>query len=275
MRRQHSAIAGWGRTFIALLIAVAVLFPLIWVVLSSFQPTPDFSLPTPPLVPEHFTTANYAMLGGQLKPLVTSITVALCAALFSVAIGVPAAYALAIFRWRVAPVAIFLILVTQVVPTVMLATPVYLTFSSLHLLNSIPALVIATSSAGVPFTILVLQAFMTDIPPALREAAYTDGASEFRTLRSVVFPISRTAAISAGLFSFLFAWSDLLWALTLNTNDTVIPLPLSIFQFIGQYHIEWGAIMASASIAVIPAIALLVAAQRYISVGLTAGAIKE
>ena len=275
MRRRHSQFADWSRTAVALIIAIALLFPLVWVVLSSFQPTPDFSLPTPPLVPLHFTLANYAMVGGQLKPLATSILVALCSAFFSVGIGLPAAYALAIFKWKVAPVAIFLILVTQVVPTVMLATPAYLTFSSLHLLNSIPGLVIATSSAGVPFTILVLQAFMADIPPALREAAYIDGASELRTLISVVFPISRPAVISAGLFSFLFAWSDLLWALTLNTNGTVVPLPLSIFEFIGQYHIEWGAIMASASIAVIPAIALLVAAQRYISVGLTAGAIKE
>jgi multiple sugar transport system permease protein len=260
---------------VALVIAVGLLLPLIWVILSSFQPTPDFSAPTPSLFPQHFTTANYGMLGSQLKPLATSIIVATCSALFSVLLGVPAAYALAIFRWRIAPVAVFLVLVTQVVPTVMLATPVYLTFSSLHLLNSIPALVIATSSAGVPFTILVLQAFMADIPPVLREAAYMDGASEFRTLRSVILPISRTAVIASGLFSFLFAWSDLLWALTLNTNGKVVPLPLSIFEFIGQYHIEWGAIMASASIAVIPAIALLVAAQRYISVGLTAGAIKE
>jgi multiple sugar transport system permease protein len=201
--------------------------------------------------------------------------VSTCSALLSVAIAVPAAYALAAFRLRITGLALFLLLVTQIVPTVMLATPLYLTFSHLGLLNSIPGLVIADSSAGVPFAILVLTAFLSDFPKELREAAFIDGAGEVRTLVSVVLPPSRTALISAGLFSFLFAWADFLWAVTLNTNGAVVPLTLSIYEFIGNHQVNWGAVMATGTIAIIPALILLVVAQRYVSAGLTSGAVKD
>lgn len=92
---------------------------------------------------------------------------------------------------------------------------------------------------------------------------------------SVIVPVTRSAVVAAGLFSFLFAWGDFLWALTLNTNGTVTPLSLSIFKFVGQNQTDWGGIMATSTIALIPAMILLVAAQRYISVGLTAGAVKD
>jgi len=245
------------------------------VVLSSFQPLSAFYDPYPSLIPTQFTLANYGVLQSQLIPLLTTILIALLTAAFSLLVGIPAAYALAAFRWKWVAGLMFLILVTQIVPGVMLATPLFLTFTKVHLLNSIPGLVIADSAAGVPFTILMLTAFIRGLPTELREAAHIDGAGEWRTLFSVIMPSTRSAIIAAGLFSFLFAWGDFLWALTLSTNGKITPLSLSIFQFVGAYHIDWGAIMATASIALIPAMILLIAAQRYIAVGLTAGAVKD
>ncbi|WP_158600651.1 carbohydrate ABC transporter permease [Tessaracoccus antarcticus] len=260
---------------VGIAILAVLLFPLAWVVLSSFQPTSDFYKPNPTLIPRTFTLENYANISAQFGPLATSLLIAVLSAALSLVIGIPAAYALAVFRWRRIAVAMFLILITQVVPTVMIATPVFLIFSKIGLLNSIPGLVIANSSAGVPFTVLVLTPFIAGIPASLREAAYLDGAGEWRTLLSVIIPTTRSAIIAAGLFSFLFAWGDFLWAVTLNTNGTITPLSLSLFKFIAYDYVEWGGIMATATIALIPATILLIASQRYISLGLTAGAVKD
>jgi multiple sugar transport system permease protein len=274
LKRRRQILSG-ANTVIAVIIAIIILFPLLWVVLASLRPTSEFFVPDPTLFPKTWTLGNYQDLTSQLAPLFTTLIVATLSALFSVAIAVPAAYALASFHWRINPLVLFLILVTQIVPTVMLATPLYLTFSKLGLLNSIPGLVIANSSAGVPFAILVLTAFMSDFPRELREAAFIDGAGEWRTLISVVLPPSRTALISAGLFSFLFAWADFLWAVTLNTNGTVVPLTLSIYQFIGNNQINWGFVMATGTVAIVPGLILLIVAQRYVSAGLTSGAVKD
>jgi multiple sugar transport system permease protein len=265
----------YAKTLAAAVIAGILLFPLIWVVMGSLRPTSEFFAPVPALLPQNWTLENYAVFDSQLAPLVTTLVVATLSSLLSVVIAVPAAYALASFPWRITPFALFLILVTQIVPTVMLATPIYLTFSELGLLNSIPGLVIANSSAGVPFAILVLTAFMSDFPKELREAAYIDGAGEWRTLWSVVLPPSRTALISAGLFSFLFAWADFLWAVTLNTNGTVRPLTLSLYDFVGNLQTDWGFVMATGTVAIVPALILLIVAQRYVSAGLTSGAVKD
>jgi multiple sugar transport system permease protein len=275
MRNFWHRFRGYGLTLIATAILLVLLFPLLWVVLSSFQPTSDFYAPVPSLFPQNFTLDNYSVLQSQIGPLLTTLVIATFTAALSLAIGIPAAYALAVFRWRWVAIAMFLILITQVVPGVMVATPLFLTFSRIGLLNSILGLVIANSAAGVPFTILLLTAFMGGIPGSLREAAHLDGAGEWRTLISVIVPVTRSAIVASGLFSFLFAWGDFLWAVTLNTNGTITPLSLSIFGFVGHFQTDWGGIMATSTIALIPAMILLVGAQRYISVGLTAGAIKD
>lgn len=275
MRKRTQESRRFGMTILGLLILLLLLFPLVWVVMSSFQPTADFYAPVPSLIPRNFTFANYAVFSSQIGPLLTSLVIAVLSAALSLLIGIPAAYAFAVFGWRWVAIPMFLILITQVVPGVMVATPLFLTFAKIGLLNSIPGLVIANSSAGVPFTILVLTAFISGIPGELREAAHLDGAGEWRTLVSVIVPVTRSAVVAAGLFSFLFAWGDFLWALTLNTDGTVTPLSLSLFKFVGHFQTDWGGIMATSTIALIPAMILLVAAQRYISVGLTAGAVKD
>lgn len=275
MHSSSRRFRGYGLTLVGVAILLVLLFPLLWVVLSSFQPTSEFYAPVASVLPKTFTLTNYSDLGAQIGPLLTTLTIAILTAALSLAIGIPAAYAFAVFRWRWVAIAMFLILITQVVPGVMVATPLFLTFSRLGLLNSIPGLVIANSAGGVPFTILLLTAFIGGIPGSLREAAHLDGAGEWRTLVSVIIPTTRSAIVAAALFSFLFAWGDFLWALTLNTDGTITPLSLSIFQFIGNFQTDWGGIMATSTIALIPAMILLIGAQRYISVGLTAGAIKD
>jgi len=112
------------------------------------------------------------------------------------------------------------------------------------------------------------------MPASVIEAARVDGAGHVRAFWSIVLPLSRNSLITAGLFTFLFAWSDFLFALTLTTTETVRPVTLGIFQYIGAYVNDWSSVMATAVLASIPAIVLLVAAQKYITAGTTGGAVK-
>jgi multiple sugar transport system permease protein len=211
----------------------------------------------------------------QLDNLGTSLMIGLGTVAVSLLIAAPAAYALAQLRIRFAGTVVFVVALVQMLPGITMANALYEAFSSLHLLNSHLGLILADSSLAVPFAILILRASMLKIPRELSEASFVDGAGLVRTFRSVILPLSRNALITAGLFSFLFGWAEFLFAVTLNTEGTVIPITLSIYQYIGQHSADWNAVMASALLAALPAAALLVVAQRYVAAGITGGSIKE
>jgi multiple sugar transport system permease protein len=272
-RRRHVAVKRNALALISLAVTAFLLFPVIWVIAGSFQSTS--SLFDPSVRIPVFTLENYASNFAQQLPAIgTSVVVGVSCAFISLLIAVPAAYALADSRWRWAPLVIVGVLITQMIPNVMIATPLYLLFNKIGLLNSLPGLVLADCSLGVPFAVLVLRAYFADIPRELREAALMDGAGEWMVLIAITVPIARNAIISAGVFCFLFAWSDFLYALTLNTDGSFTPLSLAVFNFY-QNRIDWGGLMATATLAILPSALLLVLAQRYISAGLTAGAVKE
>jgi multiple sugar transport system permease protein len=156
-----------------------------------------------------------------------------------------------------------------------MAQALFKVMNSFHLLGSFVALILADSTLAVPFAVLILRAFMVSLPSELLEAAYMDGASRLRSLVSVIVPVSRNAIITAGLFSFLFAWGDFLFGLTLsNGSNTVIPVTVGLYRFVGVNATDWNSVMATGVIASIPAAILLIVAQRYIAAGVTGGAVK-
>jgi multiple sugar transport system permease protein len=161
------------------------------------------------------------------------------------------------------------------IPGVVIANSLYVAADRLGLINSPLALVLADSTLCVPFAALILQAFMRSIPAALPEAAMLDGASRLRTFVSVILPISRNAVLTAGLFSFLFAWADFLFAVTLTTRDDTAPVTVGIYRFIGAHLSDWNSVMATGVIASFPAALLLVIAQKYVAAGVSAGAVKD
>jgi len=141
-------------------------------------------------------------------------------------------------------------------------------------LDSYWGLILADCSFSIPFDILILRAFMGSIPKELPEAAYVDGAGDWRTFFSIILPVSKSAIITASLFAFLFGWGDFLFAVTMSTSDAVQPITLSIYGYVSQYSQSWNEMMATAVLASIPAAFLLVLSQRYISAGLTSSSVK-
>ena len=160
------------------------------------------------------------------------------------------------------------------VPGIVVANALYSAYTELGLLNSVGGLILADSTHGIPFAILVMRAFMSTVPTEVIEAARVDGAGQIRSFVSVVLPMSRNAMVTAALFTFLFTWSDFLFALTLTTTEDVRPVTLGLFTYIGTYVNDWSAVMATAVLASVPAFVLLLVAQRFVTAGVTSGAVK-
>jgi len=266
----------WLSTAIALVILAVMLFPLYWMVNASLLPSTDLVRTDPTWLPINGTLAGYRnALSSQGGHLLTSLIVSAGTMVLSLLIAAPAAYGLAQLGAPSGRAMLFALLVAQMIPGVVIANSLYVAADRMGLLNSPLALVLADSTLCVPFATLIMQAFMRSIPAALREAAMLDGASRLRTFVSVILPVSRNAVLTAGLFSFLFAWADFLFAVTLTTRDDRAPVTVGIYRFIGAHLSDWNSVMATGVIASVPVAFLLVFAQKYVAAGVAAGAVKD
>jgi multiple sugar transport system permease protein len=262
-------------TLAGVVFTVFMLFPLYWMVANSLETDQEiFKIPAS-LIPTQITFEAYiSTFGAQFPHLITSLIVSLGTVVVSLAIAVPAAYALAHFHFRFASVIIFCLLLTQMIPAVTLATPIFLIFNSLGLLNSYAGLILADTTYAVPFNILILSAFLQSLPYELVEAAFVDGTGEWGAFFRIMLPLAVPGIVTAGLFAFLFAWGDFLYGLTIMTTNDIQPISLSIYNYLGQFNSSWNSLMAVATLAAIPAALILIAFQRYITAGITSGALK-
>ncbi|MFD5059125.1 carbohydrate ABC transporter permease [Streptomyces sp. NPDC058394] len=263
----------WGSMIAGLVILCVMLFPLYWMINTALQP--ESGLLEVDAIPHSLDLSGFSSaISEQGTNLLTSLAVALGAVAICLAISAPAAYALAQFKLPGTKVIVFGTLITQMVPGIVIANALYSAYVDLGLVNSYFGLMLADASLGIPFAIVLMRSFMVAIPREVIEAAEVDGAGRFRTFVQVVLPMSRNSLITAGLFSFLYAWSDFMFALTLNTTDDVKPITLGIYQYIGAHVGDWGSVMAAAVLSAIPAAILLVLAQKYIAAGISGGSVK-
>jgi multiple sugar transport system permease protein len=261
------------RTAIAIVLLALMLFPVYWMLNISLQPSggilPSSFFPVQPSLAGYMTAIQ-----DQGQNLVTSMLIAVGTVVLTLLIAAPCAYALAQFRFRWISWALLAILISQMIPGIVIANALYTLYENIGLLNSIPGLIIANAAHAVPFGILIMRSFMLAVPTSIVEAARVDGAGLVRAFLSIVVPISRNSLITVGLFAFLFAWGDFLFALTLTTEGDITPVTLGIYTYLGAHISNWSAVMATAMLASIPAIILLVVAQKYIAAGATGGAVK-
>ncbi|WP_125776016.1 carbohydrate ABC transporter permease [Antribacter gilvus] len=266
----------WWKTVLGVVLTAFMLFPVYWMVNVSFTQTRDLRADPPHWFPWDPTLDGYrAVLDDQLPALGTSILVGLGCVVLTVAISAPAGYAIALLRLPGAGALSFVLLVAQMIPAVVMAMGFYAVYVRLGLLNTIGGLIVADSTIAMPFGVLLYTAFMSGIPRELIQAARVDGAGHWRTFRSIVVPVSRNSTITVSLFAFLWAWSDFIFASTLDRNGDLVPITLGIYQYIGNNTTQWNSIMATAVVASVPAAILLVVAQRYVAAGMTAGAVKD
>ncbi len=272
---MRTRASSW-RTALGVALTAVMLFPVYWIVNVSLTRTSDMRADPPHWFPWDPTLDGYrAVFSDQLPALGTSLLLGFGTVLVTLVVAAPAGYALSKLSPRGAGSLNFLLLVAQMIPAVVMAMGFYAIYVRLGLLNTVWGLIIADSTIAVPFGVLLFTAFMSGIPDELINAAKVDGARAVRTFFSIVLPMSRNSVITVSLFAFLWAWSDFVFASTLNRNGSLIPITLGIYRYIGNNTTQWNSIMATAVVASIPAAVLLVIAQRYVAAGVSAGAIKD
>jgi multiple sugar transport system permease protein len=263
------------KTVVGVILTAIMLFPVYWLVNVSFTQRDAIRLGE--IVPLHFTLDHYQRaLATQMPYIGTSVLLGLGTVALTIVVAAPSGYALAKLRVPAHRTWHFLLIVAQMVPAVVMALGFYELYNSLGILDTVPGLILADSTLAVPFAVMLYTTFMRGIPDEMLQAAQIDGASRWRTFRSIVLPLSRNATVTVGLFAFLWAWSDFLFASTLNREGGKLrPITMGIYDFIGAQNQEWGPMTATAVLASIPTALLLILAQQYIAAGVTAGAVKD
>jgi multiple sugar transport system permease protein len=270
---RNSPLRRGLRTTLGIVLVAIMLFPIYWMVNASLAPGGNsLNAQLLPLDPD--VSGYVRAFADQGQNLITSLIVAIGAAVLSLVVATPCAYALAQFPIRGSSTLLFVVLIAQMIPGIVIANALYTAYNTLGLLNTIPGLILADATAGIPFSILIIRAFMESFPKEIVEAAQIDGCGHVRAFWSIVLPVSINSLITAGIFSFLFAWSDFLMALTLTTGQSIRPVTLGLYTYIGTNDTDWSSVMATAVIASVPAVVLMIAAQKYIAAGATGGAVK-
>ncbi len=253
-----------------------VLAPFAWQVVTALKPSGQLAQ-LPPLLPSPPTAQHFmAVVGapGFLRAALNSTLVATATVLLAFALGVPASYALAKLPVRGRGFLLAMLLFLSMFPAISNVGPLYLLFIRLGIRDSILAVVLAHSVFAMPFAVWTLTSFFQEIPDDLYRAARMDGCSHLGILRHVVLPLAGPGLLSVGLLVFIFSWNEFLYAFTLTASPRSRTLPVAIALFPGVHEIPWGEIAAAAVLATLPTVLLMLAFQRRIVSGLTAGAVK-
>ncbi len=270
MTRGRWAVAAIG------LLVLATAFPLYWAIVSSF--TPESRLfQQPSLIPTAFTLEHYRALFTERDfwtPIRNSLIVAGTTTAFCVAVGGLCAYALARLRFRGKAPLLGLILAVSVFPQISVVSPLYLLLRRLHLINTYPGLILPYLTFAMPLTVWLLVGFFRQLPAELEEAAMVDGASRLRALWEVILPLALPGLATTAILTFVYSWNEFLFALSFTLGPERQTVPVAIALFRGQYQVPWGQILAAAVVATAPVAILVLAFQRRIVQGLTAGAVK-
>jgi multiple sugar transport system permease protein len=177
-------------------------------------------------------------------------------------------------RLRGAGIILLLLLISQLLPSIVIAGPLFFTFSRIGLLNTHIGLILADTTITLPFAVIILRPFFLSVPSDLEAAARIDGCSQMGVLWRIVIPYVRPGIITVAAFAFLMAWGEFIFALSLNQRDNQ-PITIALNTFIGQYGTFWNNLMAVSTVAALPIILVFASLQRFIVGGLTAGAVKE
>lgn len=261
-----------GYNLLRLIILIAFLLPLLWMLFNSLKTPLDINT-TPPSLLFKPTLANYNNVFQSqnfLQFMWNSLLVAAGSTIFSLILGLPAAYAIA--RYRQNGLAV-LILMGRMIPGITLLIPWFILFRQVHLIDTYAALILTHMLVGLPFIVWVMIPFFEAIPRELDEAARIDGASMLSALVRIILPLSGPGIISAAILAFVFSWNNFLFSIIFATERTKT-LPVAIFNFISYTQIDWGGLMAAAVVITVPVLIIALLTQRWIIRGLTEGAIK-
>ncbi len=268
-KKLFARIAWYG--LIALII-IPFLFPLFWIVSSSFK-TQSQIVTSPPLWVFRPTLENYKGVFMDQSfgiYLLNSSIIAIGSTLLSLLIGIPAAYAIS--RYKMQTLGVF-ILIARLMPGISFLIPWFILFSKIRLIDTYTALIASHMLVGLPLIVWIMINYFDGLPRELEESALIDGCTLQGAFVRVYLPISGPGILTATTLSFLFSWNNFMFSLVLSAQRTKT-LPIAIYNFVSYAEVNWGSVMAAAVVIITPAIVLTMIFQRYVIKGLTMGAVK-
>ena len=263
-----------------ILIAFVNVFPLFWLITSSFKI--GLELARVSLLPESFTLFNYLRAWTTSFPiyLFNSLKITLISTFFVVMIGAAGAYSLSRFNYRGKDIVSRMVLLGYMFPSILLIVPLFVLFFRTSLVNTHEGLIIAYVAWGLPFAMWLLIAYFNTIPSEIEEAARVDGCGNIGVFFRIMLPLSMPALATISIFSFVHAWNEFLLSLVLISSDALKPLAAGLYPQIGgsgtgsSEVYDWGVRMAAGTIVILPALFFFLVFSRQIMGGLTAGAVK-
>ncbi|WP_030057967.1 MULTISPECIES: carbohydrate ABC transporter permease [Streptomyces] len=269
----------FGRTWLnatAAVLAVFFIFPVYWMIATSFKQDQDIVSKTPVFLPldvtfDHFGTAVDAP--NFWTYVVNSVTVTVGAVLMSLVIATLASFAIARMKFRGRKAFVLVIMMAQMAPWEVMTIAVYIISRDNDMLNSLVPLTLFYMMMVLPFTIWTLRSFIAAVPKELEESAMVDGCTRAQAFVKVIFPLLAPGLMSTSLFGFITAWNEFPLVLILN-KDEGKTLPLWLSSFKTAFGNDWGATMAASTMFAIPVLILFIFLQRKAVGGLTDGAVK-
>jgi len=265
----------WGFSCIVLLF---LLFPLYWMIISSFKTNLSLYKIPPQFLPLEPILENYRELVRSKEFLTyfgNNFYVSSWVTILTMTVSVLAGWGLSRIRSKVADKVCVGLLSTQIFPVIGLIIALYTFFLSLGLLNTRTGLVLVLSATAIPFSTWLLKGFFDDLPRSLEEAAEIDGCGKMRILTDIVLPLSKPGLLAIGIYTFMVAWDDFLYCLTLMVSDSLRTLSVGIsMRYLGEVSYDWAQVTTVSVIGSVPMYVLFLFFQRYMVQGLTAGAVK-
>lgn len=260
-----------------LLAAVFALFPVFWMVSVSFRPIVEIFRIPPAWLPPTFTLEAYLAIAKTpeyIRIFVNSYTVSALVTLIALLMATLAGYSFSRFKFRGTRALQFFIIGTQMVPPIALVIPYFILVVGLKMYDTYTGLVATYTAFVLPFTTLMMTSYFNTIPTDLEEAAMVDGCTRLGALARVVVPLTLPGMVATGVYAFMLAWNEFLFAVTLTQSAHMRLVPVGIAMLMGEHAYQWNVMMALSVTACIPLFLIFLFLQKYLIAGLTVGAVK-
>jgi len=267
-----------GCTYVALVLFLSIsLFPILWMLLTSFKSEGEQFVWPPTWIPRTFSLLSnyvYAFTHQGGIGLLHSTIVATLAVLIALLVGTLSAYSLAKFNIKKKDDVAFWILSTRMLPPIAIIIPFFLLLRVVKLIDTFQGLILIYLTFNIPYVVWIMRGFFEEISKEIEEAALLDGCSYFQVFWRITLPLTRSGIVATAIFCFIFTWNEFLFAVIL-TRSVVRPVTVVIPQLVGSQDVLWGEQAALGIMSMVPPLILIALVQRHLIRGFTFGAVKE
>lgn len=278
MRTVGSSRIGMGLLYVFLALASLIaVFPLLWIILSSFKTSGEMASHPLAFFPETWTFDYYKRVMTNLNfgvNIKNSLIVSLSATAITIVISSLGAYGIVRFFPRTGKKMTKLLITTYMFPPILLAVPYSIIIIKIGLVNSFTGLVLTYLSLSVPYAVWMLIGFFQTVPLEIEEAAKVDGAGKLRVFLQVVLPVVSPGIVATAIYTFINAWNEFLFALLLINTSSKMPISVALYSLTGSEILDWGEMMAASVIVILPSVIFFMFIQKKIAGGLSDGSVK-